>query len=112
MRDSRAGECLWQEWTGDGLEPSTASSVLFFTFDHVDVEHEVVRRALASALQRDGTSESLGRGYGAIQAGTTSQGYAGTIEGERDLTLCNEHGETYYGDQVQQPLPITWVEVS
>jgi hypothetical protein len=85
--------------------------VLFFTFDHVDVEHEVVRRALASALQRDGTSLSLGHGYGAIQAGTVSRGYAGTIEGERDLTLCDEHGETYYGDQVQTPLPITWVEV-
>jgi len=85
--------------------------VLFFTFDHVDVEHEVVRRALASALQRDGTSQSLGHGYGAIEAGKVSQGYAGTIEGERDLTACDEHGETYYGDQVQTPLPITWVEV-
>lgn len=111
MRDSRAGECLWQEWTGDGLEPNTASSVLFFTFDHVDVEHEVVRRALASAIQRDGISASLGQGYAAVQAGTVSTGYAGTIEGERDLTLCNEQGETYYGDQVQKPLPITWVEV-
>lgn len=111
MRDSRAGECLWQEWTGDGLTPTTASSVLFFTFDHVDVEHEVVRRALASAIQRDGTVQSLGQGYAAVEGGTVHTGYAGTLEGDRDLTACNEHGETYYGDQVQKPLPITWVEV-
>lgn len=111
MRDSRAGECLWQEWTGNGQEPTTASSVLFFTFDHVDLDHEVVRRALASALQRDGVSQSLGLGYAAIQAGTVTLGYAGTVDGDRDLTACDERGETYYGDQVDKPLPVTWVEV-
>lgn len=112
MRDSRAGECLWQEWTGDGLEPRTASSVLFFTFEHVDVEHEVVRRALASALQRDGLAVSLGRGYAAVEAASIHHSHAGTVDGAPDLTACDETGETYYGDQVDKPLPITWVEVT
>lgn len=112
MRDSRAGECLWQEWTGDGLTPQTASSVIFFTFEHVDVEHDVVRRALASALQRDGIAVSLGRGYAAVEEATISTGHAGHVDGARELTLCDEHGETYHGEQVDNTLPITWVEVS
>jgi hypothetical protein len=86
--------------------------VFFFTFEHVDVEHEVVRRALASALQRDGLAVSLGRGYAAIDDTKIDTGYAGFIDGARELTICNEQGETYYGDEVDNPLPITWVEVS
>ena len=38
-------------------------------------------------------------------------GYAGEIEGERELTVCDEHGETPYGDTVNKVLPITWVEL-
>ncbi len=111
MRDSRAGECLWYEWTGHGYEPTRTHSVLFFTHEHVDVEHEVVRRALASALQRDGTAVSLGYGYRAIDSSTTVQGYAGNVDGDHDLTVCDAAGETFHGDQVDEPLPVTWVEV-
>jgi len=111
MRDSRAGECLWSEWTGEGYEPTVPDALVFFTDEHVDIEHEVVRRALASALQRDGSAISLGHGFGAIDSSTTSQGYAGEIDGDTDLTVCDENGETPYGDYVDDIVSITWVEI-
>lgn len=111
MRDSRAGECLWREWTGEGFEPSLSSSLVFYTDEHVDVEHEVVRRALASALQRDGSATSLGEGFRAIDDGVTTQGYAGTVDGSTEMYYCNDEGETEHGDYVDDLTPVTWVEV-
>lgn len=111
MRDSRSGETLWREWTGEGFEPSRPSSLVFYTDEHVDVEHEVVRRALASALQRDGSATSLGEGFSAIDNGVTTQGYAGTVDGSREFYYCDEDGETEHGDYVDDLTPITWVEV-
>jgi hypothetical protein len=111
MRDSRKGECLWQEWTGEGFEPENQDSVVFFTDEHVDVEHEVVRRALASALQREGITASLGNGYGAIDSANIVQGYAGEVEGSREMYACDEEGETREGDCVDAVNKITWVEV-
>lgn len=112
MRDSRKGECLWYEWTGEGFDSSGSDTVVFYTEGHVDVEHDVVRRALASSLQRDGVAVSLGQGYGAIDNGDVSQGYAGEVDGSRELYVCDENGETEYGDSVDSLNPITWVEVS
>lgn len=111
VRDSRAGETLWREWTGEGFEPASQTSVVFYTDEHVDVEHEVVRRALASALQRDGSAVSLGEGFGAIDNGVTTQGYAGTVDGSTELYYCDEDGETEHGDLVDDLTPVTWVEV-
>jgi hypothetical protein len=111
MRDSRAGETLWREWTGEGYDPINPSSVVFYTDEHVDVEHEVVRRALASALQRDGSVVSLGEGFGAIDNGSITQGYAGTVDGSTELYYCNEDGETEHGDYVDDLAQVTWVEV-
>ena len=67
MKDSRVGELLWKEWTGDGFDCTFDVSAVFFTDDHVDLENDVVRRALASALQRDGISISLGNGFQSIE---------------------------------------------
>ena len=63
VKDSRVGELLWKEWTGDGFDPQLDESIVFFTDEHVDLENELIRRALASALQRDGISISLGNGF-------------------------------------------------
>lgn len=111
MRDSRRGECLWQEWIGDGLEPDQPDSVIFYTEEHVDLEHEVVRRALASALQRDGVAVTLGDGYKAIERAAISESYAGTVDGSLELHVCDETGETSYGDMVDDLLCVTLVEV-
>jgi hypothetical protein len=53
----------------------------------------------------------LGEGFGAIDNGTTTQGYAGTIDGSTELYYCNEDGETEHGDLVDDLTPVTWVEV-
>jgi ABC-type transport system substrate-binding protein len=99
------------EWTGNGYEPSTSPHFVFFTETHVDLENEVVRRALASAIQREGLVFSLGNGYGSIDNAHTVYGYCGYIEGERELTLCDEEGETEHGDTVERAGPVTWVEL-
>jgi hypothetical protein len=38
-------------------------------------------------------------------------GWSGTIDGELDFTVCNDSGETEYGDYVSTPLATTWIEV-
>lgn len=111
MIDKRPGETLWMEWSGDGYESSRLSSLVFYTEEHVDVEHDLIKRALASAVQRDGSVDSLGEAYRLVERGAVTLTYAGAIGGEVYMTLCNEDGETNYGDQVDEIIPITLVEV-
>jgi hypothetical protein len=85
---------------------------VFFTHEHVDIEHDVVRRALASALQREGVVDSLGGGYRCIEEGFVSCGYAGKVDGSYELYVCNEDGETLHGDYVEGIVEVTWVEVT
>jgi hypothetical protein len=111
VKDSRVGELLWKEWTGSGYEPLHEDSVTFFTEDHVDLENELIRRALASALQRDGVSVSLGNGFKYLDSAVINYGYAGEVDSDTDFTACDEDGETREGEIVDHTLPITWVEV-
>jgi len=108
MRDLRTGECLWSEWSGDGLD-AYSSSTVFFTEGHVDVEHELVLRALASALQRDGSAVSLGDGYRLAERATVDHGYAGYVDGDITMAVCDEDGETREGDEVDEVMEVTWV---
>lgn len=110
-KDSRIGESLWQEWTGDGYEPVNQDALVFFTETHVDVEHEIVRRALASALQRDGSVSSLGQAFAMLEDATVIHGHAGELEDSRDFTLCDEQGDTRDGECVDTVIAITWVEI-
>ena len=111
MKDKRTGECLWFEWSGDGIAVSRPSSIIFYTYDHVDLEIDLIKRALASALQRDGIVSSLGEGYRAVERGHISYGYAGEINKEIYPTVCNEKGITLYEDLVENPRAVTWVEI-
>jgi hypothetical protein len=111
LKDSRAGECLWVEWSGEGFVPSRPSSIVFYTHDHVDLDIDVVKRALASALQRDGVVISLGEGYRSVESGVITYGYSGYVDEDYHLTKSNENGETYYGNQVDTTLETTWVEI-
>jgi hypothetical protein len=108
MRDLRTGECLWSEWTGGGFDLASDEPV-FFTEGYVDIEHELVARALASALQRDGSAVTLGDGYRMLDNAKWRQGYAGYVDGDIDLVVCDEAGETREGDEVDEALEITWV---
>ncbi len=66
MKSDRPGDFLWQEWEGSGYDPRVECSVIYYTFDHIDLDNDLVRRALASALQRDGVAISLGDGFNLI----------------------------------------------
>jgi hypothetical protein len=110
-KDSRIGETLWSEWSGTGYEPVSGSPIVFYTEDHIDLEPELIRRALASALQRDGTVTTLGEGFRAAESGTIVSGFAGFVDEEDEMTVCDANGETFYGDSVKTLFNITWVEI-
>lgn len=111
VKDSRIGELLWKEWTGEGHEPLHDTSTIFFTEEHVDIENEVIRRALASAIQRDGVFSSLGESFSSLDKSHVAYGYAGAVDSEIDFSVCNENGETREGDYVDDVIFITWVEI-
>jgi len=113
MKDSRIGETLWSEWTGNGYKRQNSNSLVFHTEDHIDVHNEIVRRALASALQRDGTTDSLGEAFRLLDGPVlVSQGYAGFVDGEDEPTLCDKDGMTIHEDTADSVIPITWVEIN
>lgn len=113
MNFSRKGENLWGEWTGFGYQHGIANSVVFYTEGHVSLDEPVVSRALASAVQRDGIVDSIGQAYNMIENWSFSfQTYAGIVDGEVDVTVCDNQGETYYGDIAECVVPVTFVEVS
>jgi hypothetical protein len=111
MKSDRPGDFLWEEWQGSGYDPKVDCSVIYYTFDHIDLENDLVRRALASALQRDGVAISLGDGFNLIDKCSPNYGWAGIIEDEEEYTVCDENGETEYGDLVDSILPATWIEI-
>jgi ABC-type transport system substrate-binding protein len=113
VKDTRRGESLWSEWTGELYERETHDSVVFFTVEHVDIENEVVRRALASTVQREGLVSTLGEGFKAVEAAVCTQSYAGELHehGNGEYAICNDKGETSLGDKVENLVPVTLVEL-
>ena len=77
----------------------------------VDTTNEVVRRALASALQRDGLVHSLGDGFRLLENCVVDYMHCGYLEGELQYIVCSSEGETRYGDFVEKPLEITLIEI-
>jgi hypothetical protein len=107
VKDLRIGEHLWEEWDGLGFKIPT-----YFTFEHVDMDNEIVRRALASSLQRDGICHSLADGFKSIETSETTHGWVGNLEGEEEeMAICDEDGETPYGDFVDNIKEVTWIEL-
>jgi hypothetical protein len=104
------GELLWSEWQGEGYQPSLAGSLVYSTTGHVSLADDVVSKALASAVQRDGVADSVGRAFIAIQPFSAVCGYSGEVDG-LEIHACSDAGETYYGDVVDEVVPTTWVEV-
>lgn len=102
---------MWLEWLGSGYSLTKKDPIVYYTIEHVDIENELVRKALASALQRDGIFDSLNEAFKAIDAGIVSSGWAGCVEEELDLVVCTELGETEYGDTLESVEPVTLVEI-
>ncbi len=111
MKDKRPGEQLWSEWDGDDYQPAGNGSLIYWTIEHVDMDNEVVKRALASTLQRDGAAVSLWEGFKLQEGATIVQGYVGLMDGEGLPTACDENGETRYGDVAENVEAATWVEI-
>lgn len=110
MKNDRIGEHLWDEWDGDLYEPiSSERSAVYYTIGHVDLDNPIVKRALASAIQRDGIALSLSDAFSMVERSTTSYGWVGLDE--FCYTYCSEEGETYYGDVLQSVEPSTFVEI-
>ena len=112
MKDSRIGESLWSQWQGTNYHAQNTQAVIFFTEEHVDIHNDVVRRALASSLQRDGLVDSLGNAFSTLDGKTYSQhAYMGYLDGDIDPTFCDVNGMTIYGDEVEEVIPITLVDI-
>jgi len=111
MKDERPGDFLWEEWQGNGYDSKVDCSVVYFTFDHIDLENDLVRRDLASALQRDGVAISLGDGFSLIEKSLANHGWVGIVEDNEEYSSCDDNGETQYGDFVDSIIPTTWIEI-
>jgi hypothetical protein len=111
MKSDRPGDFLWEEWEGSGYDSTIDCSVIYCTFDHIDLGNDLVRRALASALQRDGVAISLGDGFNLIDKCSPNYGWAGIIKNEENYAVCDQSGETEYGEFVDSVLPATWIEI-
>jgi hypothetical protein len=112
MKDSRIGQSLWSIWEGLGYFEQLPNSIVYYTEDHVDLEHEIVRKALASSVQRDGIVFSLSQGFQAIDAGIVSQTWIGSYEaGEYFQEVCDEYGNTDSGARLTDVVAATFVEV-
>ena len=112
MDFDRRGETLWHEWDGLGFSPNGIDNLVYYTVGHISLGEHVVFNALCSAIQRDGVCDSISRAGAAIQPYTAVCGYAGEVEQGLEMHVCSSDGETYYGDDVDEVMPITWVEVT
>lgn len=111
MRDTRYGEHLWQCWEGEGYFFDNFTEIIYFTLGEVDYDNDLVRRALASSLQRDGVVDSLSDGFKIIENSTAFLGFVGLISGEKEYIVCDSGGETEYGDTVVEVINATWVGI-
>jgi hypothetical protein len=110
-KDTRPGEELWCEWSGSGYSKNNPHSTVYYTLDYVDMDNDLVSRALASAIQRDGVADSLGDSFKLIENCQITRGWCGILEEEFEYVACDENSETEYGDIVENIELITWIEI-
>ena len=53
----------------------------------------------------------MGDGFNMIDKAIPAHGWSGLIEDELEFTVCDDSGETEYGDVVEVALATTWVEI-
>jgi hypothetical protein len=110
MHINRDSGPFWSEWEGQGFTCSLIDSLVYSAAGHVSLSNNDVFTSLASAVQRDGVADGLGRASSAVQPYSIVHGYSGEVDG-LELHVCSDVGETYYGDTVEKVTPTTWVEV-
>ena len=109
MKDSRIGESLWFIWDGINHPDTSSDSLILYTEEHIDIDEDVVRRALASTLQREGIVSSLGHGFSLIDGATNGHSYI-SFSAEYQ-SFCDKDGLTESGESLDQIIPVTWVEI-
>lgn len=110
MKDKRLGDWLWEEWDGDGYEILMDENVVYVTYDWVDLGEEIVRRALASCMQRDGVSDSLAHSFRMMERSRIITGFVGFIDDEKYPVVTDENGYTDDGELASNVSMVTWVE--
>lgn len=111
MKDIRHGEHLWMLWEGEGFQRYYDNELVYFTIGHVDIEDNIVRRALASVLQRDGLADALSDGFRLLESAVGRWEHAGILPEEQDYIFCDSLGVTDHGDQVEDALEVSWVKI-
>jgi len=79
-------------WEGEGFDYDDATETIYFTFGHVDLENDIVRRALASVFQRDGLADSLSDGFHLIDSARAHCAFAGLLPGGAGLHSLQRAG--------------------
>lgn len=110
MRFSRIGESLWSEWDGYDFPQEDPDSIVYFTLGWVDIDQPVVRRALASTIQRDGTAESMGEAYEVLDTAEATQAHAAHVGGDDWFTYFET--EDTQEEDTDTPVFATWVEIT
>lgn len=110
-KDSRIGESLWFIWDGEDYDFSSESSIVFYTKEHVDLEEDLIRKALASAIQREGIADSLSGGFSLISSGITQHLYSGYSPISEREYICDSNGVSSRGEDLLSVIPVTVVEV-
>jgi hypothetical protein len=110
LKDKRLGDWLWEEWDGDGHNTNNDNSIVYVTYDWVDLGEEIVRRALASCMQRDGVSDSLAHSFRMMEVSRVTTGFVGFIDNEKYPVVTDENGYTDYGELASDVSMVTWVE--
>jgi hypothetical protein len=53
----------------------------------------------------------LGDGFKLVEGATVEIGWAGLLAGEKEYIVCDEEGDTEYGDSVESAQSYTWIEL-
>ena len=109
--NDRIGEHLWSEWDGELYEGHKQESIIYYTYEHIDVDTDIVKRGLASALQRDGVADSLSDAFKLLEESVIVYGYSGYDIDAIFPLYCDADGETFYGDILETYLPTTFIEI-
>lgn len=112
MRYSRIGDNLWSEWDGSDYPVQTGDHpFVYYTRGWASLDHHTTLRSLATTMQRDGVVDNIGVAYRLLEDAHSEQGWAVHYGGEYELMYCEDDPEDYEGDDFDEPVEITWVEI-
>lgn len=100
------------EWDGNDYSPELDDPIIYYTIGNIDPNHEVIKRALASAIQRDGIAVSLGEANKLIDSGHCVHGHGVHAGGAYEFSFYEDEYISYPGVETDSPADLTFVEIS